>query len=218
MKHSLLLVILFISLSCYSTTLKEMYDSAPANGFYDKEIVLNSGEVYTGSLLIGGLFSRTTATFTDTIGANVKIIGNGAILDLEGGYISIQYTNKQLDISDCVIINGGIKFLGTTMGTNLQPSGSISFVTFYNSEDYGVRIHSAGRDITIENNIFVDAYSTGDDFVSFTSETLEWLPTGFSIVFSLFSEVYGSPQISNNWSYFSDWRLNDDPLRHYACF
>jgi len=74
------LVILLISLSCYSPTLKEMYNSAPANGFYDKEIVLNSGEVYADSLFSGSIFSRITATFTDTIGANVKIIGGSLFL------------------------------------------------------------------------------------------------------------------------------------------
>ena len=218
MKYRMILLALLISLSSYATTLKEMYDNATAVGIYDKEIVLNCGEIYTGSLLIGGLFNRTTATFTDTLGANVHIIGNGAVLDLEGGFISIQYTDKRLDIADCVIINGGVKFLGSSLSPNFQPQGSVTFVTFYKPEDYGVRIHSAGAGITIENNIFVDAYSTGDDFVSYTSASLEWLSTGYSVAFSIFTGTYGSPQISNNWSYFNDYRLNEDPLRHYACF
>ena len=201
-----------------ATTLKEAYSSAPAGDNYDKVLTLTSGELYTGSLQIGGYFNSITAEFCDTLGANVRIIGNGAILDLQGGFITIQYTDKRLDISDCVIINGGVKFRGTTEGNDLLPEGSVSHVTFYQAEDYAVRINSCGSGILVEDNIFVDTYSTGDDFVNFTSFTLEWLPTGYNVVHSIFYTEYGFPEINNNWSYFSDPRANQDSLRHYGMF
>ena len=218
LKNILTLLLILISVLLTGTSLKEVYDSSEGNGLYNRELVLNTGEIYTGSLLIGGLFDHNTGTFSDTLGENVNIIGNGAILDLEGGFITIQYTNKRLDITDCVIVNGGVKFRGATTGPNLIPQGSVSYVTFYHAEDYAIRIHSAGAGISISNNIFVDTYSTGDDFVNFTSQTLEWLPTGYNMVSTIFLETYGIPMISDNWSYFSDWRLNQDPLRHYGLF
>lgn len=218
MKFYLLLFVICLSTLLDSTSLKEVYDDSGGNALYDRVLILNTGETYTGSLLIGGIFNNNYGTFTDTLGENVNIIGNGAILDLEGGFLTIQYTDKRLDITDCVIINGGVKFRGSTSGTNLIPSGSVSYVTFYQAEDYAVRIHSAGEGISISNNIFVDSYSTGDDFVNYTSQTLEWLPTGYNIVSTIFIPTYGAPVISNNWSYFSDWRLNQDPNRHYGLF
>ncbi len=201
-----------------ATSLKEVYDLAPSNELYDKVLTLNTGQVYTGSLLIGGYFNSNTADFCDTLGVNVNIIGNGAILDLQGGFITLQYTDKRLDISDCIIINGGIKFRGTTEGGDLLPEGSVSNITFYNAEDYAVRLHATGQGISVTDNIFVDCYSSGDDFVNFTSYTEEWLPTGFSVVHSVFYNEYGFPQIQRNWSYFSDSRLNREPMRHYGRF
>ncbi len=218
MKLYIVTFFLFLFLALNGTSIKEVYDNASSNGLYDKELILNTGEIYTGSLLIGGLYNHIPGTFTDTLGANVNIIGNGAVIDLQGGFITIQYTDKRLDISDCVIINGGVKFRGSTEGTNLIPQGSVSFVTFYQAEDYAVRIHSAGEGISINNNIFVDTYGSGDDFVNYTSETLEWLPTGHNLITSIFVETYGYPNISDNWSYFSDWRLNDDLINHYGLF
>lgn len=218
MKFYLTCLLLFLSVLINATSLKEVFDNSQGDGLYDKVLTLNTGQVYTGSILIGGIYNHLSGSFTDTLGANVHIIGNGAILDLQGGFITIQYTDKRLDISDCVIINGGVKFRGSTEGTNLIPQGSVSYVTFYQAEDYAVRIHSAGSGININNNIFVDTYGTGDDFVNYTSETLEWLPTGYNLVSTIFIETYGAPDISNNWSYFSDWRLNDDPMRHYGLF
>lgn len=218
MKLYLTTILLLLAVLLSGTSLKEVYDNSSGNALYDRELVLNTGEVYTGSLLIGGLFDHLTGSFTDTLGQNVNIIGNGAILDLQGGFLTIQYTDKRLDITDCVIINGGVKFRGSTAGTNLIPTGSVSFVTFYQAEDYAVRIHSAGAGISITNNIFVDTYGTGDDFVNYTSQTLEWLPTGFNLISTIFVTTYGAPIISNNWSYFSDWRLNQEPLNHYGLF
>ena len=214
------LVIIFILLSTYlsSTSLKEVYDLADGDADYDKVLTLNSGEVYTGSLFIGGYFNQLEALFCDTIGVDVQIIGNGAVLDLQGGFITIQYCANRLDISDCVIINGGVKFRGSTNGTDLIPVGSVHNVTFYKAEDYAVRIHSAGAGISIKDNIFVDTYGTGDDFVNYTSYTLEWLPTGFSIVSSIFIDTYGIPDVKRNWSFFSKPELNAESLYHFALF
>lgn len=217
-KKILILIALLYSIVLFSTSLKEVYDNSLPNGIYDRELILNTGEVYTGSLLIGGSYNHIPGTFTDTLGENVNIIGNGAILDLQGSFLTIQYTDKRLDITDCVIINGGVKFRGSTSGTNLIPQGSVSYVTFYKAEDYAVRIHSAGEGISITNNIFVDTYSSGDDFVNYTSENLEWLPTGHNLVSTIFIETYGPPIVTDNWSYFSDSRQNNEPMNHYALF
>jgi hypothetical protein len=195
--------------------LKEIYDkSRPGNG-YDKYIELETGKLYTGGLYIGATFNRITAEFIGE-GLDVRIKGNGAILDLEGGEICISYCTNKLDIDDCVVINGDIRYRGVTGGPVAQPTGFVRHITFYKPHDYAVRIYGAGTGITVERNIFVDAVDTGRDFHYISGVQMDWLPTGGNMAFSGFVGLYGMPDIVENWSFHSDPAANADPLRHYV--
>ncbi len=198
-----------------SATLKEMYDAAPPGQGFDKLIRLETDVVYTGGLYIGKTFNRINATFDGDEGKDVRIEGNGAILDLEGGEICISYCSKRLEIDDCVIINGDIRYRGIEEGAFVaKPRGSVTYVTFYEPHDYGVRVFFCGNGITIERNIIVDAADTGYDFLYLSGYASTYLPTGHSVAFS--GMGYGTPYVADNWSYHSDPEANSDPMRHFS--
>jgi hypothetical protein len=195
-----------------ATTLEEMYDRAGPEQSYDKYLTLETGVTYTCGLWIGGTFNRITAEF-EPGGADVRIVGNGAILDLQGEEICLAYCNNRLDIDDCIIINGDVRFRGYQEGGyHLVPKGSVRYVTFYTPHDYGVRLFGCGEGILVERNIIVDAVDTGPDFMYLTGMPSPWLPTGpnFSVSLQQPFELY------ENWSYHSDEEANADPVRHFC--
>lgn len=203
---------LLVAPPAFSTTLKSMYDAASPGSGYDKYIVLEAGVTYTGGLGLGGSFNRITAQF-ELHDEDVRIVGHGAILDLQGGEICLAYTTRRLDIDDCVILNGNVRFRGYNGGgAGLIPQGSVRYVTFYRPHDYGVRLCGCGADILLERNLVVDAVDTGLDFQYLTGEPMEWLPTGTS--FSL-NVIAGSYPVFENWTFHTDPRVNEDPLRHF---
>jgi len=193
-------------------SLKEMYDLAPPGFGYDKYIVLETGVTYTGGLWIGGTYDRISAQFIGQ-GEDVCIVGNGAILDLQGQEICMAYCNNRLDIEDCVILNGNIRFRGYDGGAlTLLPQGMVRHITFYRPQDYGVRLFGCGSNILVSRNIIVDAVNTGPDFMFLTGYASDWLPTGASCALSL----TGGFDVIENWSYHSDPAANADPLRHFT--
>jgi hypothetical protein len=216
-KASVLLLFLFVILfsSISAITLKEAFDAAEPQEGYDKFLQLNTGETYTGGLLIGKLFDQRTAQLYGEEGLNVRIQGNGAILDLQGSEICISCCENVLDIEDCIIINGNIRFRG--MNNSLfdqRPWGSVRYVTFYQPHDYGIRLQGAGENILIERNIIVDAVATGSDYIFTTGISTDWLPTGSAIAISVFTGFYGTPVIQDNWTFHYDTEANSDSLRH----
>jgi hypothetical protein len=211
----LLPILLFANPLASSATLKEMYDLAPALHGYDRYIELETGVVYTGGLYIGKTFNRIAAEFQGR-GEDVRIKGNGAILDLEGGEICISYCTSELSIDDCVILNGDIRYRGIEGGIYEFPTGFVRHVTFYKPHDYGIRIFAAGTGITVERNIVVDCQDTGPDFMYLTGIKNDWLPTGASIVFSGIGGTFGIPVVRENWSYHTDPDVNADLMRHFA--
>ncbi|RLI62992.1 MAG: hypothetical protein DRO88_10975 [Promethearchaeia archaeon] len=218
MKKILLLIFLLILVSsAHSITLKEIYQTAPAQGVYDKYLVLETGVTYTGGLLIGKIFDPVIADLSGPEGLDVRIEGNGAILNLEGEQISISYCNNKLDIDNCIIINGNIRYRGINNPTGTEiPTGYVQYCTFYQPQDYAIRLQGAGDDILLERNIFVDAVDTGDDFTYLTGVPMEWLPTGSNVAISIFYGTYGIPILLDNWSYHSDEEINVDSTRHFV--
>ncbi|MFH1998777.1 MAG: hypothetical protein ABIK28_03805 [Planctomycetota bacterium] len=199
----------------FCTTLKEMYDLAGPGSGYDKFIELQPGGVYSGGLYIGLTFNRITAEFEGTEEYDVRIKGNGAVLDLQGGEICISYCENRLDIDDCVVINGNIRYRGISGSSiNAKPIGYVKYVTFYKPHDYGVRIYGCGDDIVVLRNLFVDAMDTGPDFQYLSGASLDWLPTGANVAFSGLG--YGFPLVMDNWSFHGDPAANADLLRHYS--
>lgn len=192
-------------------TLQEMYDRAPADQGYDRYIVLATGVTYTGGLWIGGTYEPITAQF-EPGGENVRIVGNGAILDLQGGEICVAYGTHRLDIDDCIILQGDIRFRGYTgAAAALTPTGSVRHCTFYHPHDYGVRTVQCGAGILIERNIIVGAVDTGADFLFLNGYATNWLPTGGSVSLSL----VGGAAVVANWSYHEEPAVNADPVRHF---
>ncbi len=195
-----------------ATTLREAYDLAGPAAGYDKYLQLETGATYTGGLWIGQTFNRVTAEFEGG-GADVRIVGQGAILDLQGQEICIAYCTNRLDIDDCVILHGDIKFRGYDGGgLYLIPEGSVRYITFYQPHDYGVRMFRAGAGVLIERNIVVNAVDTGWDFMFLTGIPSSSLPTGASFSASL----QGGWNIYDNWTYHTDPLANADPLRHFS--
>ncbi len=218
MKKFIFLVIIFLIISfSYSITLKEVYESAPSQDEYDKYLVLETGVTYTGGLLIGKIFDPIITDLLGPEGLDVRIEGNGAILDLKGEQICISYCNNKLDIDNCIIINGNIRYRGINNPTGIEiPTGYIQYCTFYQPHDYAVRLQGTGGNITLERNIFVDAVNTGDDYMYLTGIPMEWLPTGANVAISIFYGTYGIPILLDNWSYHSEEDINLDLNNHFT--
>ena len=198
-------------------SLQEAYDAAGPAGGYGKVLELETGVVYTGGLLIGPVFSPLSWELEGDPGLDVHIIGHGALLDLEGTQLCMSYCNNRLDIEDCIILNGNVRFRGMNNSDyQVMPTGSVSYVTFFGPHDYGIRLQGTGDGITLERNIAVNAVDTGWDFNFINGISLEWLPTGTNISFSVQAGFYGTPVIRRNWSYHTDPAINARPLAHFS--
>ncbi|MDD3049668.1 MAG: hypothetical protein PHR06_00825 [Candidatus Cloacimonetes bacterium] len=196
----------------------EMAEPGELNGIsYNKVIILNTGQIYTGGLLIGKSLNTNEYELYGEDGCNVIIVGNGAIIDLQGEQLCISYCDNRLDISDCVIINGNIRYRGITADLyELQPFGSVKYVTMYKPHDYGIRLQGTGEGITLERNIVVDAQNTGWDYIYTNGYSTSWLPTGLNYAPSIQMEVYGFPTLIDNWSFHSADSLNTQLLRQFG--
>jgi hypothetical protein len=211
----ILFLFLFIFQQISAISLKEAFDNADQQDGYDKYLELNTGETYTGGLLIGKLFDQRTSVLYGEEGLDVRIQGNGAILDLQGSEICISCCENILDIEDCIIINGNVRFRGMDNSMfDQRPWGSVRHVTFYQPHDYGVRLQGTGQNITVERNIIVDAVDTGRDYIFTTGVSTDWLPTGPAMALSAFPGIYGYPVILDNWTFHYNDEVNSDPLRH----
>ncbi len=213
----LCLGILLMAQASHALTLKEAFEAAPAAHGYDRYVELEPGATYTGGLLVGRIYSPVTNSFImEEEGLDVKIVGGGAILDLQGEQICMSYCSNRLDIEDCVIINGNVRFRGDNSIEPLRPEGSVRYVTFHQPHDYGVRIQGAGDGILVERNIFVDVVDTGLDYIPSTGMAGTLIPTGTAVAASVQTGDYGFPDVVENWTYFSNPADNDVPLHHFS--
>ena len=216
-KLLLFIFLLIFGFNAHSITLKEVYEIAPAQGEYDKYLVLETGVTYAGGLLIGKIFDPNIDELSGQDGLNVRIEGNGAILDLEGEQICISFCDNKLDIDNCVIINGNIRYRGINNALGeVMPNGYVQYCTFYQPQDYAIRLQGAGGNIILERNIFADAVDTGDDFTHLSGSPMEWLPTGSNVAISIFYGTYGIPNLLDNWSYHSEEEINLDGTKHFV--
>jgi hypothetical protein len=198
-------------------SLRQVYEEAgPANG-YDKWIELQTGVTYTGGLLIGPGLPPIEYELVGPPGVDVRIVGHGAILDLQGSQLCISYCTNRLDIDDCIVLNGNIRFRGiNTAQVVAIPAGSVRHVTFWRPHDYGIRLQGSGSGITLERNLVVSAVDTGWDWIYTHGMANSWLPTGTCISFSGQAGYYGTPTVIQNWTYLEDPAANGAPLRHYS--
>lgn len=198
-----------------AVSLKAVVDAAGPAGGYDKWVELEPGVVYTGGLLVGPIYNPFEYGLLGEPGYDLRIVGNGAVLDLQGGQICVSFCTNRLDIDDCVVINGGVRFRSASE-FGIRPEGSVSQVTFYAPYDYAVRLQGAGGGISIERCIVVDPVDTGPDFVYTTGFHTEWLPTGTAISASAVTGSYGVPTVRQNWTFHSNPAANGKPLTHYS--
>ncbi len=207
----------FVPAPATARTLKEAFDAAAPAGGYDKWVELETGVTYRGGLLIGPVLNSISNTLEGDAGLDVRIVGNGAILDLQGQQLCISYCNNRLDLDDCVILHGNVRFRGMNNSSHqVMPTGTVRYVTFYGPHDYGIRLQGVGDGITLERNLLVDALDTGPDFLYTNGISHEWLPTGSNISFSVQEGFYGTPVITENWTYHTDPETNASPIAHFS--
>jgi len=218
MKKLLVILLFFVVLvNLNATTLKQAFEQAQPLGKYDKYLQLNTGQVYSGGLLIGKVINAVTSDLTGPEGGDIRIEGNGAILDLEGEQICISYCNNKLDIDNCIIINGNIRYRGTVFpDTSFVPTGFVKYCTFYKPQDYAVRLQGAGDSIIVERNIFVDAINTGPGYIYTNGSSAPMIITGANVAISVFENTYGTPSLLDNWSYHTEDDINADSTRHFV--
>ncbi|MCK5077422.1 MAG: right-handed parallel beta-helix repeat-containing protein [Calditrichia bacterium] len=162
--------IFLFSLVFGEQSLSDAYQAAqPGNG-YDKLLILNPAETYTGGLTITN--------------QKVCIIGNGALIDLQNGSIAV-FGDSQIDLDGCTIVNG-------TNALSVEPVANVSSIinqcTFYDNA-IAIRFMSETGSIEVVNTIisnsstygfacshgttkilhYIDIYSSGIPYV-------EWCP------------------------------------------
>ncbi len=208
----LLLIHILSAGPLHAETLRGAYDAAGPGLGFDKLVILEPGRIYTGGLLVGPLLLPETGTFDSEKGLDVRIIGNGAVLDLAGGQICISYCENRLEIEDCVVLNGNIRFRGMDWKPGHIPQGKVDQVTFYAPHDYAVRVQGCGQRIVIERNLFVDARDTGPDWVYHNAFPFDWIYTGINVALSTFA----MPTVAENWSFHGDEEINASPLHHFG--
>lgn len=215
---AVLLVLAFAS-STWAIPLQAMYEAAPAQDGYDRYLVLETGVVYTGGLLIGATWDDDRQEFLRAeAGLDVMIEGRGAILDLQRQQICISFCDNRLDLEDCIIINGGVRYRGDYRpDEDLMPQGSVRYCTFWRPHDYAVRLQGVGTGVTLERNIVVDAVDTGLDYIIWGGEEGPHLPTGIAFGISVQVGTVGFPDPRDNWTFFNDPEPNLDPLYQF-CF
>jgi hypothetical protein len=193
-------------------TLRAAYDAAGPGEGYDKLLVLEPGVVYTGGLHIGPILIPESVNYSGEPGLDVKIEGNGAVLDLAGSQLAISYCPNRLDVEDCVIIGGSLRYRGLDYEPDRQPRGSVRQVTFYRPHDYALRLQRTGTGIVLERNLIVDALATGPDWIFNNGYPMDWLQTGIGVALSL----AGSPTVHENWSFRSNPHENGEALLHFG--
>ncbi|MBM4117672.1 hypothetical protein FJ251_07975 [bacterium] len=205
-------LVLLIATPAGAITLRAAFEAAGPGEGYDKLVVLEAGVVYTGGLHVGPILVPESTSYSGEAGLNVKIVGGGAVLDLGGSQLAISYCPNRLDVEDCVIVNGSLRYRGLDYEPDRQPRGTVRQVTFYRPHDYALRLQRTGSGIVFERNLLVDAVETGPDWIFNNGYPMDWLQTGLNVALGL----GGAPLVRDNWSFRSNAHENADPLLHFG--
>ena len=164
-------IIFILSLNIlFSTSLQQMYNSSYPYGDYERYIILNGNETYTGGI---GVFEEST-----------YIEGNGATIDLEFGLgiwvYSDSTSNVTLDINRCTIINGSeyaLSYSGNSIGTvtNINLINSVNGIKLFessnvimkncnliNNSNYGVGIYSTSPTLQVS---YTNTWNNTNDYM-----------------------------------------------------
>ena len=87
-KIVLSILLLIFGFNAYSIILKEVYEIAPAQGEYDKYLVLETGVIYTGGLLIGKIYDPNIADLSGQAGIKIEFQGYYSI-DVKGTILAM---------------------------------------------------------------------------------------------------------------------------------
>lgn len=164
------ILVLGITSIAFGIPLQEMFDSAEPMDGYDKYIILDPDEIYTGSI---GIYED-----------NVFIEGNGAVIDLESGVgiwvYGDEMTPASLDIYRCSIINGAdyaLSYAGLSTGSavNCNLINSAFGIKLYdysqvnmrncnvgNNTTYGIGIYSTTPTLTVS---YCNTWNNGEDYM-----------------------------------------------------
>jgi hypothetical protein len=155
------LLIVLLTLPAQAVHLQDVYDQAGPGQGYDKLLILDPGQVYTGYLIAMD-------------GVRCGIRGNGALITLDAGGTISAYTGVTLDVDGCIITGGDVglgyadcpdsrvtncTLTGNTMG--LAVSNSIVSITnciIVDNRQYGVCWMTGPRPTQTYNN----AWSNGE--------------------------------------------------------
>jgi hypothetical protein len=212
-------VLIFWAVSLQGITLQQAYQQAEGNAEYQKIVYLQTGVTYSGGLYLGKTYDPLTDSYWGEDPGDVRIEGNGAILDLQGAELVISYIDSRLEVENLIVLNGNIRYRGINNDSySAMPTGSVRYCTFYQPQDFAIRLYGCGEGILLERNLAVDAIDTGDDFMFLNGKSMDFLPTGINYAISGQIGFYGMAELVDNWSYHSAGQANSDLMRHYGLF
>lgn len=133
-----LLFLLILPAGSEATSLDSVFQAAQPLAGYDKVLVLQPNQLYTGGFIS---FNQTVAVW-----------GNGATIDLQGSGL-IAVGKGILDVDGCVFVNGG-----AAVNVSDEVKTTVSNCVFYQNT-YGVQHYSSMGLLTVYNSIFMGNYN-----------------------------------------------------------
>ena len=137
---------------CFPVTLQEVFNDAESNGDYEKYLILDPNQIYTGGV---GIYEGDV--FIDCQGSIIDLQQqNGIWIYADENYLAT------LDIQYCNIINGayyGLSYSGIS-------SGTVTNCNFYNN-NIGIKPFDYAE-LHIENSNFIDNTTYGLGIISET--------------------------------------------------
>jgi hypothetical protein len=152
-----LLLAVLAALPAQAVHLQDVYEQAGPGQGYDKLMVLDPGQVYTGYLIV-------------TDGVRCAIQGNGALIRLDAGATISAYTGVTLDVDGCVITGGEVglgyadcpasrvtncTLAGNAMGLALSNSQvTVTNCIITDNDLYGICWMTGPRPTNLYNNVW----------------------------------------------------------------
>ncbi len=136
----ILVLVLLLSSMAFATALNDIYLNAPAMAGYDRVLVLDPQQTYTGGIII--------------FNEKIAVWGNGATIDLQGNGI-IAIGKGLLDIDGCNLINGG-----AAVNVADEVRTRVSNCVFYNN-DTGIQHYSYMAPLKVYNSVFMNNQGNG---------------------------------------------------------
>ena len=128
------LILLLLPAVAFAVPLGNVFNAAQPAAGYDKVLVLQPGQTYTGGFV--------------AFNQKVAIRGNGALIDLQNSGV-IAVGKGVLDVDGCIFINGG-----AAVNVSDEVRTTVSNCVFYQN-DYGIQHFSSMGPLKVYNCIFM---------------------------------------------------------------